>query len=122
MQNYVILGLVLILVVVALLHAKKHFQGGGCCGSDSGDAIHEHKQLREPKIGEKVLIVEGMRCENCAVRVENALNHLSGCACEVQLKKKTATVAFSAPVSDALLKETVEKLGYTVSAVREKEA
>ena len=76
------------------------------------------KALAEPKLGEKVLAVEGMHCENCEIRVENALNRLDGVLCKVNLKKKTAAVSYSKEVSDELLKETVEKLGYEVTAIR----
>lgn len=117
MENYIIIGVVIVILVVALLRVKKHFKGGGCCGSGS-NTIRSKKKLTEPKLGEKVLSVEGMHCENCEIRVENALNRLDGVACKVNLKKKTATVSYSAEVSDALLKETVEKMGYRVTQIR----
>ena len=51
-------------------------------------------------------------------RVENAINHYNGVVCKVDLKKKTATVSFSQPIEDLLLKQTVEKLGYTITDIR----
>lgn len=117
MENYIIMGILLVIVVVAVLRAKKHFKGGGCCGSGS-NTIRSKKTLTGPKLGEKTLIVEGMHCENCEIRVENALNRLEGAACKVNLKKKTATVSYSAEVSDELLKSTVEKMGYKVVEIR----
>ena len=117
MENYIIIGILLVIIVVAILRAKKHFKGGGCCGS-GGTTIREKKKLSDPKIGEKVMVIEGMHCENCEIRVENALNRLDGVACKVNLKKKTATISFSREVSDVLLKETVEKLGYQVTEIR----
>lgn len=117
MENAIIIGILLVVIVLALLRAKKHFSGGGCCGSGS-TTIRSRKTLSDPKLGEKVLTVEGMHCENCEIRVENALNRLDGVACRVNLRKKTAIVSYSAEVSDALLKETVEKLGYQVTEIR----
>lgn len=117
MENAIIIIVLLVVIVLALLRSKKHFKGSGCCSSGS-NTIRSHKKLTEPKIGEKVVIVEGMHCENCQARVENAINSLDGMVCKVNLKKKTATVSYSADVSDALLKETVEKLGYTVTEIR----
>ena len=116
MQDYIIVVILLIVITFAILRGKKHFKGGGCCGSGS-TTIRDKKTLTEPKIGEKVLIVDGMHCENCEIRVENALNRLNGVVCKVNLKKKTATVSYSTEVSDALLKETVEKLGYEVTQI-----
>lgn len=117
MENYIIIGVVIVILVIALLRVKKNAKGGGCCSSGS-NTIRSKKKLTEPKLGEKVLSVEGMHCENCEIRVENALNRLDGVACKVNLKKKTATVSYSAEVSDALLKETVEKMGYRVTQIR----
>ena len=116
MQDYIIVVILLIVITFAILRGKKHFKGGGCCGSGS-TTIRDKKTLTEPKIGEKVLIVDGMHCENCEIRVENALNRLNGVVCKVNLKKKPATVSYSTEVSDVLLKETVEKLGYEVTQI-----
>ena len=116
MQDYIIAVVLLLIFILALFRAKKHFKGGGCCGSGS-TTIRDRKTLSAPKIGEKVLSIEGMHCENCEIRVENALNRLDGVLCKVNLKKKTALVSYSAEVSDTLLKETVEKLGYKVTQI-----
>lgn len=117
MSNGIILAIVPIILVLALLRAKKHFKGGGCCGSGS-NTIRTRKTLTEPRLGEKKLIVEGMRCENCQARVENALNRLEGVACTVDLKKKTALVSYSREVTDAELTAPLEKLGYQVTEIR----
>ena len=117
MENAIIIGILLLVIVVAILRTKKHFKGGGCCGSGS-NTIRDKKKLTAPKLGEKVLTVEGMHCENCEIRVENGLNRLDGVVCKVNLKKKTATVSYSREVSDAELKAAVEKLGYQVTEIR----
>lgn len=117
MENYIIIGILLVIIMIAILRAKKHFKGGGCCGSGS-NTIRDKKTLNEPKLGEKTLVIEGMHCENCKIRVESALNHLDGVVCKVNLKKKTATVSYSVDVPDELLKETVEKMGYKVKQIR----
>ncbi|MBQ8238343.1 MAG: heavy-metal-associated domain-containing protein [Oscillospiraceae bacterium] len=117
MKNGIIIGILALVVVVALLRAVKHFRGGGCCGSDS-QTIRIKKTLTAPAIGEKTLVIEGMHCENCEIRVENALNRLDGVACRVNLRKKTAAVSYSAEVSDEVLKAAVERLGYKVTGIR----
>lgn len=117
MENSIIVLILLIIIVIAVLRTKKHFKGGGCCGSGS-NTIRSKKTLTDPKIGEKCMVIEGMHCENCEIRVENALNRLDGVVCKVNLKKKTATVSYSTEVSDVLLKETVEKMGYKVTQIR----
>ena len=117
MDNVIIIVVLLVILVLALLRRKKHFKGGGCCGSGS-NTIRSTKKLTEPKIGEKVLTVEGMHCENCQARVENAVNRLEGVVCRVNLKKKTATISYSAEVSDEALKNAIEKLGYKVTRIQ----
>ena len=116
MDNYLIVGILLLIVVLAPLRAKKHFKGGGCCGS-GGNTIRLKKTLDGPKLGEKTLTIQGMTCENCEIRVENALNRLDHVAATVRWKKKTAVVAYSAEVSDEALKAAVDRLGYHVTAV-----
>lgn len=118
MENTIIITILILVLVLALLRTKKHFKGGGCCGSGS-NTIRSRKTLTEPKLGEKRLSVEGMHCENCQARVENALNRLDGVVCKVNLRKKTAVVSYSTPVSDGQLKEILEKLGYTVTDIRD---
>lgn len=113
MENTIILAVLLVVVAAGLLRARKHFRGGGCCGSGSS-TIRVKKELTQPKIGEKVLKIQGMHCENCQARVENAINHLDGAACLVDLKKQTATVSYSREVSEEELRSIVENLGYRV--------
>lgn len=117
MENAIIISILLVVIVAAVLRAKKHFKGGSCCGSGS-NTIRSKKKLTEPKLGEMTLTVEGMHCENCEIRVENALNRLEGVVCKVNLRKKTAVVSYSREVSGQLLRETVEKLGYQVTDIR----
>ena len=117
-MDYVIAAVLLIVLAAAVVRAKKHFKGGGCCSSGS-NTIRDKKVLTEPVIGEKVLTVEGMTCENCAVRVENALNRLDDVMCRVHLKKKTAVVSFSREISDEVLKNAVERMGYQVTQIRD---
>ena len=116
MQDLIIVIVLLVVLLAAVGRIKKHFRGG-CCGSGS-QTIRDKKTLTAPVIGVKLLTVEGMHCENCAIRVENAVNRLEGALCKVDLRRKTAAVSFSAPIPDALLKETVEQLGYQVTDIR----
>ena len=117
MTDMVIIVVLLFILAMALLHTRKHFKSGGCCGSGS-NTIRSKKSLTEPELGEKTLVIDGMSCENCEIRVENALNRLDGVAAKVSFKKKRAVVAYSAEISEELLKSTVEKLGYHVIEVR----
>lgn len=117
MENLVIIVLLVLVVAIALFRTRKHFKGGGCCGS-GGNVIRDRKTLTQPAIGEKTLLIQGMSCENCEIRVENALNRLDGVAAHVSFKKKRAVVSYSQMVDEKLLKQTVERLGYQVTEIR----
>ena len=116
MENYIIIGVLLVIVVVAILRAVKHFKGGGCCGS-GGNTIRINKTLDAPQIGQKTMFIQGMTCENCEIRVENVLNRLENVAASVSWKKGRAVVAYSAEVDDGILRAAVEKLGYQVTRI-----
>lgn len=62
--------------------------------------------------------VEGMSCEHCSARVEEALKQLEGVTAEVNLKKKAAYVTLEKEVSDEILKETIENAGYRVTEIK----
>lgn len=113
MENTIIICILLIIIVFAVLRTRKHFKGGGCCGSGNS-TVRSNKKLTDPKLGEKIVQIEGMHCENCQNSIENALNRLDGVVCKVNLKKKTAVVSYSKTVSDETVIEIIEKLGFTV--------
>lgn len=116
MGNAIILAILLVMVVLAVNSGRKHFKGSdGCCGG--GGEERPHKKLEAPAVGQRVLSVEGMHCENCQARIEKAIDRLDGVVCKTNLHKKTATVTYSQPVSDDTLKEIVEKLGYRVTEI-----
>lgn len=117
MTDLIIVSVLAVVFVLALLHVRKHFKGGGCCGS-GGNTIRSKKTLDGEKLGEKTIVIEGMECENCEIRVQNALNRIDGVAAKVSWRKKTAVVSYSRAVDDALLRETVEKLDYRVVEIR----
>ena len=68
---------------------------------------------------EKVISIEGMHCGNCTARVEKALSALPGVgSAKADLEKKCATVACEDFVTDDMLKETVNSLGFKAGDVK----
>lgn len=61
-------------------------------------------------------IIEGMTCEHCSKRVEDALNGLENTKAKVNLKKKTAYVKTT--LSDDAIVEAVTKAGYKVTQIK----
>ena len=78
--------------------------------------INNNEMAKEDK--EAVMIsfgVEGMMCEHCKGRVENALKEISGVTSAVaDLEKKSVTVEADASVSEQALKDAVVAAGYKV--------
>lgn len=68
-------------------------------------------------MAKKRITIDGMSCSHCSSRVETALNALDGVKAKVNLKKKIAEVRADDSVSDVLLRETVEALGFTVIGI-----
>ena len=65
----------------------------------------------------KTMLIEGMMCGHCTGRVTNALNALEGVeVLETSVEKKHALV--ETEVSDELLKEAVEDIGYDVIDIK----
>ena len=66
----------------------------------------------------KIVNIEGMCCERCAKRVENALGAVTNVvSADVKLKKKIAIIRSRVEVSDAELSKAVTDAGFTVSSI-----
>ena len=68
----------------------------------------------------KLISIEGMHCDTCAIRIDKALEELSDVeSVKVNLKKKTAIVYYNNDVDSLLIQKTIEDLGYTVTGIKE---
>ncbi len=73
------------------------------------------KSKKERKTMEKTMKIEGMMCGHCEARVKKCLEALPEVTeAVVSHEKGTAVLTLSAPVSDEVLKRTVEEQGYQV--------
>ena len=62
----------------------------------------------------KVIKIEGMHCGGCVKRVDAALNAIDGVSATVDLATGSAVVELTKEVSDEVLREAVEDLGFDV--------
>ncbi len=61
----------------------------------------------------KTLVVNGMMCDHCKARVNDALAALEGVdGVKIDLKKKTATVKSKADIADGVLIAAVKEAGF----------
>ena len=118
MTDVIILLIILIVLIYGVKGTVKHFKGeGACCGGGSAPVKAKRKVLKKPKIGEKVIQIEGMHCEHCKQSVISELNKIDGVAAKVELKKNRAIVSFDRPVDDEALRQAVEKAGFKVVSI-----
>lgn len=81
--------------------------------------ITDNSSHKDIIMKEKVISIEGMHCGNCTARVEKALSALPGVSsAKADLEKKCATVACEEFVTDDMLKETVNSLGFKALEVK----
>jgi Cu+-exporting ATPase len=67
----------------------------------------------------KEMMIEGMSCNHCKMRVEKALGEIEGVDnVTVDLEAKKATMEIVSEVGDDVLKEAVEDAGYDVTAIK----
>ena len=66
----------------------------------------------------KTIFIEGMSCGGCAKRVEEALKSVKGVkSVSVSLEEKKAEVVLKNDISNEVLKEIVETLGFQVTKI-----
>lgn len=76
------------------------------------------KFIKEDKYMKKLVHIEGMCCDHCAKRVENALSAVANVvSADVKLKKKFAVVRSREEVSDEEIIKVVTDAGYTVESI-----
>ena len=116
-MNTAIIALLIAAVAAAAVYAVRWSRkGSGCCG--------EHETVRRQGVRDRnpahyafeaVLTVGGMTCENCARRVENALNALDGVWATVRIEDHKARLRCKSAPDEAELRRAVREAGYVVS-------
>ena len=116
MENYIIIGIIIVIAFFAVRTIVKRKGRKGCCGSGS-DYKPRKKKLKNV-ITTKIFVVDGMHCEKCANRVMEVVNDITGVAGVVDLKKGIVTVSYEQEVADEQIKARIERVGYTVTEIR----
>lgn len=117
MENYIIAGILIVVLFFSLRSSIKHFHGeGGCCG---GGTYKAHRKKLAAVTGRKTVTVEGMSCQHCVNRVMEAINSIDGASALVKLKKGLVIVSMEHPIPDETIRNAIEKAGYRVTAMKE---
>ena len=116
MENYIIIGITLIVLCLGLFYTVKHFKGeSGCCG---GGSYKPRKKRLKKILYQKIFTVDGMSCEHCKNRVEIAVNDIKGVTGKVNLKRGGVLVSYEEEVDETEIKARIERAGYTVTEIR----
>lgn len=66
----------------------------------------------------KTVSIFGMMCQKCVAHVKSALEELPQVeSAKVSLQDKNAVVTLKEDLSDDILKETIEEIGYEVNVI-----
>ena len=109
-------GLIILIVIVVflfgILSLRKRVTKG-CCETGDDDSVTSENIDRNPDDYRytKKVHVEGMHCDNCVKRVENAYAQ-KGCYAQVSLKKKEAVVHMKKELPDEMLEAIPVRIGY----------
>ena len=120
MTDVIIIIALLIIVVLALNSAKKRLKGG-CCGSGGGSIKIKPQDKNTAHYPFKsTLYIDGMTCEHCSTRIENAFNSRADCYAKVDLKKKCARLLTKEQLDEKEICDIITQCGYSfVKLVRE---
>ena len=116
--------IVIILAAVigwAVFHTiQKSKKGGGCCGeheeTEKRIKVKDRNVRNYPYTTE--LTVGGMTCDNCARRVENALNGMKDTWAVVRIDNSRAVVRTKDIPDEKQIRETVRQAGYVVTGYK----
>ena len=116
-STIVIVVILAVILFFAVKNSIPHFRGeGGCCGGSGKEKLIKPSKL-ERIIATKVIKIEGMRCENCNRRVQNALNQLDGVNAKVYGDRSESVVKLGRDIEDIELERAVTDLGYRVISI-----
>ncbi len=114
-DKILIAALIAAFIIGAAAAYRRFTKGSSCCGdiapSERSDSARDKNKSHYPFGTE--LVIEGMICENCAKKVENALNSLDGVYAKVDLSSSRARILTKAPADEKALISAVARAGYT---------
>ena len=116
-SNIIIIVIVAVILFFAIRSSIPHFKGeGACCGGGGKGKPIKPKKL-DKVIATRVVGIEGMVCDHCSLRVQNALNSVDGINAKVKLSRGTAIVKLGKEISDAEITKIIENAGYKVKGI-----
>lgn len=117
MISTVVISLIILVILIIGIRSMIRRATTGCCGA--GDEIKpiypSDRDLSHYPYCYR-LGIEGMSCQNCVHRIQNAFHKQDGLYARVNRHKKEAVVYAKQEESRAALEKIVTNLGYTVTS------
>ena len=122
-MNLFLIGLVAVVILYAAYKTvSRSKKGSACCGEHEAGVkrigVSDRDKSHYPY--EACAVITGMTCDNCAARVENALNRIDGIWASVSIDSKKARILSKQPIDAYTLKEAVIQEGYGISEIQER--
>lgn len=115
MGDWIVLAVLLGIVLLAAGSLKKRAGRKGCCGS--GSDYHPRRKKLKTVVKVRTFVVDGMHCQHCADRIMEAVNDLDDASAILDWKAGTAVVSCASDIPDDVIRERIQRLGYSVTDV-----
>ena len=115
MANIIIVLLLAAAVGYGIYSFVHHLRcGGGCCGEHEAAAqkVRVADRDRSHYPHRLVLGVDGMTCQNCQRRVENALNAMPGTWAAADLAAQQVSILTKEAPDEAAIRQAIRDAGY----------
>ena len=118
LSNVIIIAVMAVVLFFAIKGAISHFKGeGSCCGGGSRTKLIKPKKP-DHVIAQKKIKIEGMVCDNCSARVQNALNSIDGINAKVIRSRGEAVLKLGKEIDDEAIIKVITDLGYNVTGIK----
>lgn len=108
-----VLLVIIAIVVVAIISTRKRAKSGCCGGSEFKEKKIKPADTNKDNYPFSATVnIDGMTCDHCVARVQNALNELDGVYAKVNLKKNNAEVLYKDESAEAQIEAAITKNGY----------
>ena len=115
--DIILVLIVIIILIFALKGSMKHFNGeGACCGGNVNNKVKVDDKNISHYPYTITVYTEGMKCDGCKLKVENALNAKNGIYATANYHKNIVKVHMKENLSDEIITKVVEEAGYRVKS------
>ena len=114
-----IIFLVIIIICIFGIKSLARRMANGCCGGGTAEKpakVRDRNKAHYQYCAK--MSISGMKCRNCMIRVQNALNSMDGVWARVNLENGTAVIRTKSKINDERLAAPVCAAGYSVEGIR----